>query len=110
PWFAHAGLALSIGLGATLNAGVLLFLLYRRKLYQPGTGWLRFFLSILPAQAGLACVLLAANHYIAWTSAHVGYTGELSRAAQLALVLAVSGLVYFALLWVCGIRPRHFKA
>ncbi len=110
PWLAHAGLALSIGLGATLNAGVLLLLLYRRKLYQPGPGWRRFFLSIAPAQFGLAGVLLAANHYVAWTSAQAGYAGELARAGQLALVLALSGLVYFALLWLCGIRPRHFKA
>ncbi len=110
PWLAHAGLALSIGLGATLNAGVLLLLLYRRKLYQPGPGWRRFFLSIAPAQFGLAGVLLAANHYVAWTSTQAGYAGELARAGQLALVLALSGLVYFALLWLCGIRPRHFKA
>lgn len=110
PWLAHAGLALSIGLGATLNAGVLLFLLHRRGLYRPEPGWRRFFLSIVPAQLGLAGVLALANQYVAWTSAQAGYAGELARAGQLALVLGTAVLVYFALLWLCGIRPRHFRA
>ena len=110
PWLAHAGLALSIGLGATLNAGLLLFLLHRRGLYQPGKGWGRFFLSLLPALAGLAGILMMANHYIAWTSAQAAYAGNLARVGQLGLVLGLAGLVYFALLWLCGIRPRHFRA
>src|SRR3546814_18534382 len=39
PLYAHAGLALSIGLGARVNALTLVVLLRRKKLYQPGPGW-----------------------------------------------------------------------
>src|SRR3546814_2927617 len=56
PYFAHAGLALSIGLGATVNAVCLLVLLQRHKLYRPGPGWLKFGLRILPALLAMSAV------------------------------------------------------
>ncbi|MCB5362874.1 murein biosynthesis integral membrane protein MurJ [Pusillimonas sp. CC-YST705] len=110
PWLAHAGLALSIGLGATLNALVLLFLLHRRGLYQPGKGWGRFLLSILPALAGLGALLFMADRHLAWTAAQAAYAGDMARVGQLALVLGAAAVVYFGLLWLCGVRPRHFRA
>ncbi|XOT97604.1 murein biosynthesis integral membrane protein MurJ, partial [Alcaligenes pakistanensis] len=45
PTFAHAGLALSIGLGAIVNALTLLVMLLKRGIYQPNHDWLRFFLK-----------------------------------------------------------------
>ncbi|MFY9510059.1 MAG: murein biosynthesis integral membrane protein MurJ, partial [Rubrivivax sp.] len=39
PWVGTAGLALSIGLGATLNALLLLLGLLRRGVYRPAPGW-----------------------------------------------------------------------
>src|SRR5690606_36340854 len=57
PLFAHAGLALSIGLGASVNALCLVVLLRRKNLYHPRPGWARFGIRIGPALAALAGVL-----------------------------------------------------
>ena len=59
PKFDHAGLALSIGVGATVNAGLLALVLYRRRIYLPGRGWAGFFARCLPAQAVVAAILLS---------------------------------------------------
>src|SRR5690606_26575948 len=61
PALAHAGLALSIGLGASINALCLLFLLYKRHIYRPQAGWLRFILRLFPALAVMTSILLVAN-------------------------------------------------
>jgi len=41
-WIQHAGLALSIGLGACLNSAILFFFLRKQGIYQPEPGWLIF--------------------------------------------------------------------
>ena len=46
PRLGHAGLALSIGLGAMLNAMALLVGLVRRGMYRPRPGWWRFLLQL----------------------------------------------------------------
>lgn len=105
PIFAHAGLALSIGLGASVNALCLVTLLQRRGLYVPEPGWLRFMLRLLPAILGLATLLWFASHQLDWIAlgAHPG-----KRVAWLATVVAGSGLVYGALLFLFGFRPVDF--
>lgn len=105
PRLAHAGLALSIGLGATVNALCLLVMLHRRKVYQPGKGWGRFALRILPALAALTTALLVVNHSIDWV-ALAPHPGR--RVLWLAGVLFGSGLVYFGTLLACGFRPSDF--
>lgn len=105
PYFAHAGLALSIGLGASVNALCLLRVLRQRKIYTPSAGWGRFALRVIPALAALAAVLLAANHAIDWVALapHAG-----RRLLWLAGVLLAGGLAYFAALFLCGFRPSDF--
>ncbi|WP_442597491.1 murein biosynthesis integral membrane protein MurJ [Parapusillimonas sp. JC17] len=105
PLFAHAGLALSIGLGASINALCLVVLLVRRRLYTPAAGWTRFLLRALPALAALAALLWYADHRLDWIAlgAHPGY-----RAAWLAGVVAASGAVYFSMLLLCGFRLQDF--
>ncbi|HEY9279044.1 MAG TPA: murein biosynthesis integral membrane protein MurJ, partial [Eoetvoesiella sp.] len=88
PQFAHAGLALSIGLGASVNALFLLVVLHRRKVYQPGPGWLRFTFKVLPALIILSAILLTANDWIDWVA--LGEQPGL-RVLWLAGVLALSG-------------------
>ncbi|ANY18233.1 murein biosynthesis integral membrane protein MurJ [Bordetella pseudohinzii] len=106
PMLAHAGLALAIGLGACLNALMLLAGLRRRGVYQPGRQWLRFALRIVPALLALAAVLLWAGHHIDWIALkHY----PLLRAGWLAAVLAASGLAYFGVLFALGLRPRDFN-
>jgi putative peptidoglycan lipid II flippase len=47
PLLGVAGLALSIGLGACINASLLYTGLRRRGIYVPHAGWLGFFLKVV---------------------------------------------------------------
>jgi putative peptidoglycan lipid II flippase len=105
PIFAHAGLALAIGLGACVNALALLAGLRRRGIYRPGGGWGRFALRLIPALAGLALLL-------AWAGQHIDWTGLQARPGQrvlwLAGALGAACAAYFSLLAAAGFRPRDF--
>ncbi|MDX1669410.1 MAG: murein biosynthesis integral membrane protein MurJ, partial [Limnobacter sp.] len=63
PWLGHAGLPLSVGLGATLNASVLYWGLRRRGLYQPRAGWSAYALRILVAAVAMGLLLFYLNAY-----------------------------------------------
>jgi putative peptidoglycan lipid II flippase len=100
----HAGLALSIGLAACLNAGLLLHLLKKQQIYQPQPGWAAYFLRVL-----LAVLLMAAMLYFSmgerqWWLAAPSY----ERLARLALLVGGGIALYFAALALMGFRPRQF--
>jgi putative peptidoglycan lipid II flippase len=105
PKLAHAGLALAIGLGACLNALMLLITLRRRGVYQPRPGWPVFMLRLVPALLVLAAILIYADGRLDWIAlqAHSG-----QRALWLTAVLGGSLLGYFGMLFLCGFRPRDF--
>ncbi len=106
PWLGHAGLALSIGLGALLNAGWLLVGLRRNGAYRPQPGWPVFFARVLLACAVLAALLLWAGRRIDW----IGLQGQwAARAGWMAAVLLGAALSYFAVLLVVGLRLSHFR-
>jgi putative peptidoglycan lipid II flippase len=105
PLFAHAGLALSIGLGALLNAAWLLVGLRRRGIYRPAPGWWGFGLRVVSASALLGAGLLWAAQAIDWIALH----SQLGmRVGLLALALGAAALLYFAALACMGLRPRQF--
>ena len=103
PMFSHAGLALSIGLGACVNAGWLWWGLRRRGHYQPAPGWAR-----LGLQVGLACAVLALG--LSWVAQHLDWLALRHTPGQrlgwLALVLAGSVLGYFSVLRLVGLKWR----
>jgi putative peptidoglycan lipid II flippase len=103
PWFGHAGLALSIGLGALVNATWLFIGLRARGVYRPAPGWGAFTLRVLLACAVLGALLHQAAQRIDWL-----HTGGVVRAGLMAAVLASVALAYFAVLAACGLRPRQF--
>ncbi|HWK70528.1 MAG TPA: murein biosynthesis integral membrane protein MurJ [Burkholderiaceae bacterium] len=105
PYFAHAGLALSIGLGASVNALCLVVLLQRRKLYRPGPGWLKFALRMLPALLAMSAVLGWAGQALDWVA--LGARPGM-RILWLGGVLLGSMAVYFGMLAVFGFRPSDF--
>ncbi|AZY49420.1 murein biosynthesis integral membrane protein MurJ [Bordetella avium] len=105
PLLAHAGLALAIGLGACINALLLLIGLRRRDVYQPDKQWLGFLLRIVPALLALAAVLLWADHHLNWIALR---DTPWLRAGWLAAVLAACGAAYFGVLFIMGMRPRDF--
>jgi putative peptidoglycan lipid II flippase len=106
PWLGHAGLALSIGLGAIVNASWLLVRLRQRGLYRPAPGWGGFL-----ARVGLACAVLGG--LLAWAARGIDWLGlgagqNLLRAGLVAAVLAGVALAYFAVLAASGLRPAQF--
>ena len=105
PWIGFAGLALSIGLGATLNAALLLAGLLRRGVYRPAAGWAFYALRVLLASAALCAGLVWAAQAIDWIGLQ---SHPLQRAGWMALVLGSVAAGYFALLAAAGLRVRQF--
>jgi putative peptidoglycan lipid II flippase len=106
PQFAHAGLALSIGLGACVNAGFLFYGLRQRGFYQPHSGWMLFFARLAGALFLLAGVALWMSSQFDWIALQAT---PLMRAGALALVLAVCMATYFGALLFAGLRLSDFK-
>jgi len=104
PLLAHAGLALSIGLGALINALWLLTGLVRRGSFKPRPGWGRLALQVVAASALLAV-------FLAWGSLHFDWLAlrahGMQRAGLLALLLCAAAMLYFGALWACGLKPRE---
>jgi len=102
---AHAGLALSIALGACLNAFLLWRGLRRSGAYQPQPGWAIFSLKI-----GCALLVMAlALWWAAGPQAQWLVWRDLERALRLTGVCALGALVYFAALGLLGFRLRDFS-
>ena len=106
PLFGHAGLALSVSLGATINAAWLFFGLKRGGWYRPQPGWGRFALKVVFATLALAALLTVAALRIDW----LGLAGrDPVRIAWLAGCLIAAAVVYFGVLLITGLRPRDFS-
>ncbi|MBB3211187.1 putative peptidoglycan lipid II flippase [Herbaspirillum sp. Sphag1AN] len=106
PWIAHAGLALSIGLGACLNASFLFWGLRRRNIYVPRPGWGMFLAKLAGALILLALAAIIISHRFDWIGlrAHPGL-----RVGALLLVLCACAIAYFGSLMAMGFRLRDFK-
>lgn len=106
PWIALAGLALSIGLGACINAICLFIGLRKRKLYTPGAGWRVFAVQLAGALCLMAGVAL-------WLAAKVDWLGMQAHAFQRVLalmgVLAACGITYFGALALMGFDFKALK-
>jgi putative peptidoglycan lipid II flippase len=105
PRFGHAGLALSIGLGAIVNALWLLIGLRRRGMYTPEPGWLGFAARVLLATLVLGAFLAWAQHGIDWLGLR---SQPWLRAGAMAACLGGAGALYFGLLLASGLRLRQF--
>lgn len=103
-WLRHAGLALSIGLAACLNAALLLRGLRGSGAYVPHAGWAKFLSKLLVAMAAMGLVLwFASGPDETWL--HATTIGRLLR---LAAVVAGGAATYFAALFALGFRLRDF--
>lgn len=102
--FQHAGLALAIGLGACINAGLLYYKLRSHAIYQPQPGWPVFFFKIVIALMAMGVVLwFATGTDVSWLAGSV-----LERAVRLSWVVAAGAASYFAVLWLLGFRVKDF--
>jgi len=105
PFLAHAGLALSIGLGALVNALWLLLGLLRRGTYKPQPGWWRFALQVLLATGLLTALLVYAAAQLPWVAMR---QEPWLRMLWMLGVLFTSVVLYFGILWATGLRFKAF--
>ncbi|MDR0807390.1 MAG: murein biosynthesis integral membrane protein MurJ [Enterobacteriaceae bacterium] len=100
----HAGLALSIGLAACLNAGLLYWQLHKRQFFQPKAGWGVFLLKLVIALLVMTVALIVMVHVMpAWDEGNM-----LMRILRLLLVVVVGVVAYFGTLVGLGFRIRDF--
>lgn len=101
----HAGLALAIGLGACLNAGLLYRELRRAEIYRPQPGWRKFLLQVTAALALMGIALWAAAGAADWWLSAPLF----GRIGRLGWLVPLGAIVYWVGLWLTGIRPRDFS-
>ena len=105
PWLHVAGLSLSIGLGAMLNAGFLLAGLMRRGTFRPEPGWGRFLLQVFVGSAVLGLYLWWAASAVDW----VGLRAEKwYRIGLFTLTLAGAAVLYLGCVTATGLKLRQF--
>jgi putative peptidoglycan lipid II flippase len=101
----HIFLALATAAGASLNPWLLYRGLRRQGVYQPISGWKLFMLRIVLASAVMAIFL---DYFSAdlhqWMEVGTGM-----RIFWMAKLIVGGGALYFATLWVAGVRPVHLK-
>jgi len=104
PWLKHAGLALSTGLGACVNAGLLYYFMRKQSIYIPRPEWLVFFMKLVVALYLMGGALwFAGGSNADWVT--MGTTWKITK---LLSVIALGAAVYFAALWAMGLRLRDF--
>mmetsp|Transcript_5777 Transcript_5777/g.14656 ORF Transcript_5777/g.14656 Transcript_5777/m.14656 type:complete len:159 (+) Transcript_5777:2-478(+) len=105
PWLGVAGLALSIGIGALVNATWLLWGLNKLGSYRAEPGWLGFGLRVGLGAAAMGLLQWQLSLRLDWIALGAN---ELRRALIMAASLAGSAAVYFAVLLLAGVKLRAF--
>lgn len=100
----HAGLALSIGLGACMNAGLLYYYLRQANVYKPQAGWFLFMTKLAVAVIAMAIAL----HYAAGSDATWMTYKLMPKLIHLSGLLVLGSATYFIALWLMGIRIKDF--
>ncbi|MEK1943612.1 MAG: murein biosynthesis integral membrane protein MurJ [Pseudomonas sp.] len=102
--YPHAGLSLSIGLAACLNAGLLFWQLRKQQLFVPQPGWGVFMAKLVAAVLVMAAVLIGLMYVMpAWDQGEM-----LIRLLRLGALVAVGIAAYFGVLLLLGFRLRDF--
>ncbi len=107
PQFAHAGLALSVALGACFNALTLLTVLLRRGWYKPLAGWIVYFGRTIAAAAAMGAVLWFINAQFDWAAMQSLWGRRLLLAAG---VIAAAAVTYFVVMAAAGWRAQELRS
>lgn len=100
----HAGLSLSIGLAACLNAGLLYWQLRKQDIFRPQPGWGRFLARLMVAVLVMSGVLIGMLVLLpAWDTGSMFY-----RLLRLMSVVIVGAGAYFATLMLLGFKLKDF--
>jgi putative peptidoglycan lipid II flippase len=101
----HAGLALSIGLAATLNASLLYRGLRKNGSYTPCAGWSKFVGKLIIALTAMGIALwLCMGKQASWE-----HLSTMTRVLWLGGLMLIGAGSYFATLFLLGFRPADFK-
>ena len=100
----HAGLALAIGLGACLNAGLLFYNLRRQGIFNPQPGWGKFTLKLTFAVLVMAGFL----YFLMGEEARWLEFSALERILYLLGLVIAGGASYFLVLYLLGMRLHQF--
>lgn len=100
----HAGLALAIGLGACINAGLLYYHLRKSNYFHPQLGWFKFLIKLIFALLVMGAVLyFAMGEATAWLKFSL-----LERLIYLTGLVLLGAVSYFTTLLLLGFRPRDY--
>ena len=101
----HVGLALATSSSGYINAILLYRGLRKAGVYRPLDDWAQMITKMLIACVGMAAVLIHLTPGLEiWT-----WLTALERATYLASIIGIAAAVYFATLWLSGIRPSRLK-
>lgn len=106
PLFEHAGLALSVGLGACFNSFILLSILKKRQIFMPLDGWKKLFISVSLSSLVLSAILIAAQMQIDWANLQMGW---MMKMGLLCCLIAVAGTAYLFMLFLFGYRLSDLR-
>jgi putative peptidoglycan lipid II flippase len=98
----HAGIALATSLASIVNMSFLYYFLRKEKIYVPREGWGFFIFRITFANVLLAVWLWQGAGDLQWWITNQWQ----ARAMHLLILLSSAVAVYFAGLWLAGLRPR----
>ena len=101
----HVGLALATSSSGYINALLLYRGLRKADVYRPLTGWKPMLVKTLLACTGMSAALLYLTPGLeiwAWLTV-------LERAIYLAIIIGLGSALYFAMLWLSGIRPERLR-
>lgn len=105
-WLDHAGLALSIGLAACLNAALLYKGLRIHGIYSPGLGWLSFFAKLFTALITMATTLwLCKGNEVEW----LNQQSKSLEIINLGWIMIAGITVYFGTLVMLGFSLKDFR-
>ena len=100
----HAGLSLSIGLAACLNAALLYWQLRKQKIFTPQPGWFLFLLRLVIAVIIMSAALLGVMYLMPeWSQGTMPF-----RLLRLMVVVVAGIVAYFATLLLLGFRVKEF--
>ena len=106
PYLQHVALALTISLGALLNATLLLWGLRKTQQYAAQPGWPGFLLKLLIALSVMAITLKWAEQGTDWAALQSVFWWRMTKILGLVALGAAS---YFAVLGLMGFRFSDFK-
>lgn len=100
----HAGLALATSLSSCFNVVLLIYYLYKYKLFRLQPGWGVFLLQLLAANVGIIIFFYFQQGSI---TTWLNYSTH-ERILHLSYLLGASIGIYLVILAACGLRLRHF--